>query len=198
MFAICNKTKVLISGIVLFTLLLNTSMASAADLGYGTQDILITVEQGQDAIYIVPMAFGDHLLVELRVTAGGVADFFLTNLTAYNVYRASIDGNIHLDSLYYLPEYSEVSTKFIQYNYGSLNENEMVVVIDNTGFTQPGAMPDGALSVEGTISVEHGIWTPVNIAVIVAVAISVIVIAVSLKLRQKRRSSTRKHTARRR
>jgi len=173
--------------IIAITVLLggNASAAMTA-LGYGTQEISITLQPGEDAAYVIPVKVGDHLKVDLRVTNGGPVDFYLTNLTAYNVYQASVAGNIHFYSFYYVVDYSDENSDFIRYTFDSFVDNELVVVIDNTGFTEEGAAPIGSVSITGTITVEQNIWTPTNIAITVIVVIAIIVFMVGLRFRKKK------------
>lgn len=173
--------------IIAIAVLLSGSVSAATvALDYGTQEVSITLQPGEDAAYVIPVKVGDRLKVDLQVIEGGQVDFYLTNLTAYNVYKASVAGNIHFYSFYYVVDYSNENSDFIRYTYDSFVDNELVVVIDNTGFTQDGAAPIGPVSITGTISVEENIWTPTNIAITVIVVIAIIAFMVGLKFRKRK------------
>jgi hypothetical protein len=172
--------------IAVAVLLSGIAGAATTALGYGTQNISITLQPGEDAAYVILVKVGDRLKVDLRVAEGGQVDFYLTNLTAYNVYKASSAGNIHFYSFYYVVDYSDENSDFIRYTYDSFVDNEMVVVIDNTGFTENGAVPIGPVSITGTITVEQTIWTLTNIAITVIVVIAIIAFMVGLKFRKRK------------
>lgn len=179
-----SKSPLLI--IAVAVLLSGATSGATVALGYGTHEVAITLQSGEDAAYVIPVGAGDNLNVDLRVTDGGQVDFYLTNLTAYNVYKASVAGNIHFYSFYYLADYSDENSDFIRYTYDSFVDNEMVVVIDNTGFTADGAAPIGPVSITGTITVEKNIWTLTNIAITAIVVIAIIAFMVGLRYRKKK------------
>jgi hypothetical protein len=178
--------KYLILIIAIAVLLSGTASAATTALGYGTHEVTITLQLGEDAAYVIPVRVGDSLKVDLRVTEGGPVDFYLTNLTAYNVYKASVSGYLNFPSLYYVADYSDENSDFIRYTYDSFVDNELVVVIDNTGFTQNGAAPIGPVSITGTITVEKNVWTPTNIAITIIVIIAIIAFMVGLRYRKKK------------
>jgi hypothetical protein len=179
-----SKSPLLIIAIVV--LLSGATSGAIIALDYGTHEISITLQPGEDAAYVIPVKMGDSLKVDLRVTDGGQVDFYLTNLTAYNVYKASVAGNIHFYSFYYVVDYSDENSDFTRYSYDSFVDNEMVVVIDNTDFIEGGAVPIGPASISGTITVEKNIWTLTNIIITVIVVIAIIAFMIGLKFRKKK------------
>jgi hypothetical protein len=179
-----SKSPLLI--IAIAVLLSGAASAATVALGYGTQEISVTLQPGEDAAYVIPVKVGDRLKVDLRVADGGQVDFYLTNLTAYNIYKSSVAGNIHFYSFYYVVDYSDENSDFIRYTYDSFVDNELVVVIDNTGFTEGGAAPLGPVSITGTISAEQNIWTLTNIIITAIVIIAIIAFMVGLRYRKKK------------
>lgn len=148
--------------------------AAYSELDYGTHEISCTLQVNEDAAYAIHTEPGDRLIVDLTVTSGGAVDFYLSNTTAYLAYRASLDGNGYVNELYYVREYSSRSSGSVSYEYTAFIKNNLVVLIDNTGWTEGGAVPTGTVVVEGTITVQKNVWTWQNIA-ITALVIAVIV-----------------------
>ena len=180
------KLKIISLMITIATLISGTACAAITTLDYGTHEISVTLQLGEDTAYVIPVNVGDRLKVDLQVIAGGPVDFYLTNLTAYNVYKASVAGNIHFYSLYYVVDYSDEDSDFIRYTSNSFVDNELVVLIDNTGYTEDGAVPIGSVTITGSITVERNIWTPTNIVITVIVVIAIISFMVGLKFRKKK------------
>jgi len=178
--------KIIFPIITLTVLLGGSACAAMSTLDYGTHEISITIQPGQEATFLIPLEVGDHLRVDLIVTDGGPVDFYLTNLTAYNVYRASVAGTLNFPSLYYVADYSRENGDFIHYSYDSYVANELVVLIDNTGNTQNGAAPLGPVSITGTIVVEQNVWTPVNITITLIVVVLIIAFMVGFWFRKKK------------
>lgn len=170
----------LIAIIILFSA---NAVAGTQELGHGTHEIDISVGPNEDAAYLIPMKAGERLTVDLQAE-GAPVDFYLTNRTAYDVYKASAWGQLDFHSFYYLDEYSRTGTGQISYTYDSLTENELVVLVDNTGHI--GSDPAGTSTVTGTIIVQGNAWTPENIILTGALAILLISFMVMLRLPKKR------------
>jgi len=174
---------------MLVTLSLSAGLAGAEyfNLDYGTHVITVNLEMHEDVAYIVHTQTGDELKVDLTVTDGGSVDFYLTNLTAYMAYRASLGGGGIVDELIYVRENSRQSTGSISYDYTAFVTNTLVVVIDNTAWTVDGAQPTGPVSVEGTIVFEKNIWTWQNIVITALVIGVIIAFMVGVKLPRDRK-----------
>ena len=186
MFAYAKFPKLVMLALALAAMLSGNVVALMLDLDHGMHEISITILPGEDVAYVVPMEFGDHLNVNLQVTGGGPADFYLTDATAYSVYKASILGKIHFDSFYYVAEYSDENASSISYSYSSLKESELVVLIDNSGYIQTGVAPTEPVSVEGTISLVKGFWTPVNLTIATTAIVAAVASVVFLVHRRRR------------
>jgi len=189
--AILCAMKLLKITTVLMMLAIISITASAATytLGYGTEIVEITLQSNQDAAYVVPLGVGDKLSVSLEVVDGGPVDFFLTNKTAYEVYKASISGSINFDSLYYVEDYSRKETGAISYTYDSLVANELVVLIDNTGYTVGGAEPIGPVDIEGKITVQKNVWTLQNIIITIVAIVIIIVVMVGIRYPKRKKQA---------
>ena len=159
------KIKAMLIVLIAVWCSIGLAAAQTHELGYGTEEVSITLQPNEEAAYAIPLKVGDVLEVELEVVSGGPVDFYLTNLTAYNLYRASITSGGGIDSLYYLADYSRNECGGIGYTYDSLVENELVVLLDNTAYLEGGAAPIGPVSIEGSIRVHQNVWTWQNIAV---------------------------------
>ena len=146
-------------------LLPGTVRAAYSELAYGSHEISCTLQVNEDAAYAIHTEPGDRLIVDLTVTSGGAVDFYLSNTTAYLAYRASLSGNGYVNELYYVREYSRRSSGTVSYEYTAFMKNTLVVLIDNTGWTEGGADPTGVVVVEGTITVQKNVWTWQNIAI---------------------------------
>jgi hypothetical protein len=133
-----------------------------------------TIPLNDDVAFVIHMEAGDSLEVSLREVNGKHVDFYLTNLTAYMAYRASLSGAIEFDYLYFLGEGTRKDTVEASYQYTLFVDNTLVVMIDNSPWTDGGASPSGAASIEGSIVVHKNVWTAQNIIITVLV-ISVII-----------------------
>ena len=162
-------------------LLLAPNAAALTTLDYGTHQVSIALQSGEEAAYLINMGPGDRLVVNLNVLGGSHADFYLTNLTAYNAYKSGIVG-----SLYFLGGQSREDSPRAQYSYDSLTANEYVLLIDNTANTEGGAIPAGPVTIEGTITVEKNIWTVRNIALTIALIIGIALFMAYLRWRRKK------------
>ncbi len=168
------KFKILSLLLAAMILLPGTVSAAYSELDYGTHEISCTLQVNEDAAFAIHTEPGDRLIVNLTVASGGPVDFYLSNTTAYLAYRASVSGIGYVDELYYVREYSRKSSGSISYEYTAFIKNNLVVLIDNTGWTEGGAVPTDVVVVEGPISVHKNVWTWQNIA-ITALVIAVIV-----------------------
>ncbi len=164
-------------------ILLAPSAAALTTLDYGENRITVTIESGEEAAYLMNVGAGDQLVVNLRVTEGGHVDFYLTNLTAYNLYKSG-----YLDSLYFLGGQSRQDSSLLQYSYDSAIGNDYVLLIDNTANTLGGANPEGPVTIEGSITIEKNIWTVQNIAITITVVAGIILFMVFLRWPKKRGS----------
>ena len=167
-------------------LLPGTVSAAYSELDYGTHEISCTLQVNQDAAFAIHTEPGDRLIVNLTVTSGGPVDFYLSNTTAYLAYRASIGGNLYVNELYYVREYSIKSTGSLSYEYTAFIKNNLVVLIDNTGWTEGGAVPTGTVVVEGTITVQKNVWTWQNIAITALVIAVIVAFMVGVRLPNKK------------
>jgi len=170
--------------LILLAIISTTASAVTYNLGYGTETIEITILTNQDAAYVVPLSAGDKLTVELEVVEGGSVDFYLSNKTAYELYLAGAAGTINFDSLYYVEEYSRTSVGNIHYTYDSLVNNNLVVIVDNTGYV--GGAPEGPVTVHGTIIVQKNVWTLQNILVTIFLIILIIAFMLSFRYPRKK------------
>ncbi|MDO9537058.1 MAG: hypothetical protein Q7J68_01925 [Thermoplasmata archaeon] len=175
-----NVKSILLALALASLLCLNTS-AATVQLPYGTHQISITLQPNEDLAYLIPLELGDRLIVNLAVAEGGPVDFYLTNLTAYNLYKASVSGDLNFPSLYYLTGQTSENAIEVQYSYDSLVKNELVVLIDNSVYTENGAAPIGPVTVTGEITVERNVWTFQNIAITIAVVVIIILFMAYLK-----------------
>jgi hypothetical protein len=160
--------------------------AEYAELGYGEHAVTSELGVNEDDAYVVHLRVGDRLSVDLEVTSGGLVDFFLTNVTAYMLYKASLSGEVHFNYLYYAADYSAKSVGSIGYDFTAFVEDTLVVVIDNTGWTEGGASPVGDVVVEGSIAVQKNVWTWQNIAITALVVGVIIAFMVGVKLPRRR------------
>ena len=173
------KSRVLTG--ILFCLILTPSgvLALTSSLDYGDHQIDATIQINQDAAYVIPLKVGDKLVVDLEVFDGGPVDFYLTNKTAYEVYQASVSGNLNFDSFYFIDDYSRTSTGRMIYTYNSLTANELVVLVDNTG--NLGEAPIGPVTISGSIEVQRNVWTWQNILMTAILIIMIIVFMLSFR-----------------
>ncbi len=169
--------------ILIIAMLALPVMGGSQELGYGTHDILIDLETNQDMVYYIQLSRGDKLTVDLTAE-GYPVDFYLTNRTAYEVYKASTTGNQNFDSFYFIQDYSRIEAGQISYTYDSLMDNEQAVLIDNTA--NIGSAPSGIVHVQGTIIVSRNVWTPINILVTVILAILIIAFMASFRHPRKK------------
>ncbi len=161
--------------------------ADYVELDYGTHEISTTLQIGEDEAYVVHLKVGDRLEVNLEVVSGGPVDFYLTNLTAYMVYKASVGGSIHFSYLYYAADYSSKNVGSISYAYTALVADTLVVVIDNAAWTEGGAEPIGEVLMEGSIAVQKNVWTWQNIAIVALVIAVIVAFMVGVKLPKRKR-----------
>ena len=175
---------------ILLTLLMAVLLASSAtaitELDYGTHEISVTLQPGEDVAFIIPMKAGDHLVVSLDVANGSHVDFYLTNLTAYNAYQASISGSVFFPSLYYIVDCSLENADRIHYSYDSFAANEYVLLIDNTAHTESGATPTGPVTITGKVLIERNIWTLQNIIILVAIVVAIVLFMAFLRWPRKK------------
>lgn len=155
--------------------------AAPFNLGYGDHDIEISIPINQHAAYAIQVRPGDKLMVNLEVAEGGPVDFFFTNSTAYEMYLECISGSSNENSLFFIDEYSKKEAGVISYTYNSLVANDIVVLIDNTGFNLDGVDPLGTVEIAGTIALERNVWTPQNIALTIIAIATIITIMVGIK-----------------
>ena len=127
-----------------------------------------------DLAYVVHMKPGDVLTVDLWELSDDPVDFYLTNLTAYLAYKASLTGQQEIDYLYFLGEGTRKDSAEINYQYTAMVESTFVVLIDNSQWTEGGADPTGQVGIRGEIIFEKNVWTWQNIA-ITALVIGVII-----------------------
>ena len=170
------KIRILIGFIVLI-LTSSSVMALTSNLGYGDHPIDAIIQANQDAAYVIPLKVGDKLIVDLEVFDGGPVDFYLTNKTAYDIYQASVSGNLNYDSFYFIEDYSRTSTGRISYTYDSLVATEVVVLVDNSG--NLGGDPIGPVTISGSIEVQKNVWTWQNILVTAVLIILIIAFMLS-------------------
>ncbi len=168
-------------------LLPGTVSAAYSELAYGSHEVSCTLQVNEDAAYAIHTEPGDRLIVDLTVTSGGPVDFYLSNTTAYLAYLASLGGNGYVNELYYVREYSSRSSGSISYDYTAFIENNLVVLIDNTGWTEGGADPTGVVVVEGTITVQKNVWTWQNIAITALVIAVIVAFMVGVRLPNKKK-----------
>ncbi len=168
-------------------LLPGTVNAAYSELAYGSHEISITLQVNEDTAYAIHTEPGDRLIVDLTVTSGGAVDFYLSNTTAYLAYRTSLDGNGYVNELYYVREYSSRSSGSVSYEYTAFMKNNLVVLIDNTGYTEGGADPTGTVVVEGIITVQKNVWTWQNIAITALVIAVIVAFMVGVRLPNKKK-----------
>jgi len=169
--------------IIILLSLAASAIASPVDLGYGTHDISETIRMDDDLAFVVYLGAGDKLVVNLRETTGTLTDFYLTNLTAYMAYKASVPGQGGVDYLYFLREGSKNSTIEISYTYTAYIDHSVVIVVDNTDLV--GAYTSSAVHIEGTIAVNKNVWTWQNIAITALVIGVIVAFMVGVKLPRK-------------
>lgn len=181
------KFKIL--SLLLAAMILFPSMVSAAysELDYGTHEISSTLQVNEDAAFFIHTEPGDKLIVNLTVASGGPVDFYLSNTTAYLAYRASLSGSGYVNELYYVREFSSRSSGSVSYEYTAFIRNNLVVLIDNTGWTEGGAVPTGVVVVEGTITVQKNAWTWQNIAITALVIAVIVAFMVGVRLPNKKK-----------
>jgi hypothetical protein len=158
------------------------TMATPISLGYGTHQVSESIAMNDDLAYVIHMRGGDRLEVSLRETTGKRVDFYLTNLTAYMAYKASLSGSVEFDYLYFLWEGTRKDTVEANYRYMLFVENTLVVMIDNSPWTEGGASPSGSANIEGTITVHKNVWTAQNIIITVLVICVIIAFMVGVWL----------------
>jgi hypothetical protein len=137
------------------------------------------------AVYL-ELGYGIHHINSTLQASGGPVDFYLTNVTAYMVYKASAGGDINFGYLYYLADYSAKNAGSINYELTAFVENTLVIVIDNSAWTEGGADPIGEVVVRGTIEAQSNVWTWQNIAITALVIGVIIAFMVGVKLPKKK------------
>ena len=173
------KIRMIFSLLILTVLASSSVLALSSELGYGTHEIEINIQENQDAAYIIDLKAGDKLIVDLEVFDGGPVDYYLTNKTAYDAYLASAAGYINSDSFYFVGEYSRTSTGRISYTYNSVTAGEIVVLVDNTG--NIGETPIGPVTIFGSIEIQKNVWTLQNILITAVLVIMIIVFMLSFR-----------------
>jgi len=176
------KYRAIMIMIILISIAAST-LAGPVDLGYGDHDISETIRMDDDLAFVVYLGVGDKLVVNLRETTGTLTDFYLTNLTAYMAYKASVPGHGGIDYLYFLREGSKNSTIEISYTYTAYIDQSVVIVVDNTDMV--GAYSSSAVHIEGTIAVNKNVWTWQNIAITALVIGVIVAFMVGVKLPRK-------------
>jgi hypothetical protein len=179
------KSRAILAVAFFFALASASTLAVPIELGYGTHQVSETVQINDDLAYVVHMSAGDRLEVSLQETTGKRVDFYLTNLTAYLAYRASLSGQQELEYLYYLSEGTSKDTTTVEYQYTTFIDNTLVVMIDNGPWTEGGAAPTGPVSVDGTIIVHKNVWTAQNIIITILVVAVIIAFMVGVWLPRK-------------
>ena len=179
------RSSAIIAVIVLFSVLSASTIANPVELGYGTHQVSETIPMNDDAAFVIHMEAGDSLEVDLREVNGKHVDFYLTNLTAYVAYRASLSGVIEFDYLYYLAQGTRKDAVEAGYHYTLFFDNTLVVMIDNSPWTDGGASPSGSVSIEGSIIVHKNVWTAQNIIITVLVISVIIAFMVGVWLPRK-------------
>ena len=97
-------SRTVVTGLIIMMIGAVNTMATPISLGYGTHQVSESIQMNDDLAYVIHMRGGDRLEVVLRETTGKRVDFYLTNLTAYMAYKASLSGFIEFDYLYFLAE----------------------------------------------------------------------------------------------
>jgi hypothetical protein len=165
---------------------MTSALANPLELGYGSHGVSDTIQMNDDLAYVVHMRAGDRLEASLRETTGKRVDFYLTNLTAYMAFKASLSGNQEVEYLYFLWEGTSKDTTLVEYEYTSFIENTLVVVVDNSPWTEDGAIPSGSVSVEGSITLHKNVWTLQNIIITVLVIAVIIAFMVGFWLPRRK------------
>jgi hypothetical protein len=155
------------------------------ELDYGTHEISRTIQWRDDAAFVIHLEPGDQLVVDLQEENGILVDFYLTNLTAYIAYQATINDQFKIPYLYNLGGYSKNNATTIGYERTSFIKNTLVVLVDNTNFV--GADSVGPVSIEGSISVHRNVWTLENILITSLVIGIIVAFMVGVKLPKKER-----------
>jgi hypothetical protein len=129
-------------------------MAQAADatMAQGVNQIDITIQAGGWVGYVVDAGRGDVIDVELAEAHDTRIDFYLTNYSAYLVYKDAPPG-VPLDFYYISGGYSGKAVPAIAYQYVAFRSEKLVIVIDNANKTEEGAESSGSVTVRGTVDV---------------------------------------------
>ncbi len=179
--------KIRIMTMIMAIMIICTTCASSEtfELDYGTHVISRTIQWRDDAAFVIHLDPGDRLVVDLQEENGIPVDFYLTNLTAYMVYQASINSQYNFPYLYNLGQYSKNGTTTISYERISFIKNTLVVLVDNTNYV--GVDTVGPVSIEGTISVHRNIWTLESILITSLVIGIIVAFMIGVKLPKKER-----------
>ena len=169
--------------LLLSGLAIGQTLPDYTTLGYGGHDIDVTLAPNENAIYTTHVKFGDSLKVELEVVEGGAVAFFLLNTyTAYQTYALNQSEVVYLDY-----PYSQFSSSLIGYEYTSSIDDTLYIVIDNTAYTESGAMPTGTVAVLGNITVTKSPWTLQAVILTIIIIIAIIVVFAKFTIKPKKK-----------
>lgn len=158
------------------------TLPELTELDYGEHSVDIKLEPNEMAVYAAEMRFGDRLEVELQVTGGGNADFFL--LDTYTAYQTYMSEQTDIYFLEY--PYSQSNSQYIKYDYSVLHNDTLVIIVDNTAYTEGGASPTGTVYISGQISVIKSPWTLNNIIILAIVIVVIIVVFTKFRFKPKK------------
>ncbi|MFH0816154.1 MAG: hypothetical protein V1934_05005 [Methanobacteriota archaeon] len=183
--------KAIIIVLVALAMLGQAAHGSEAALEEGATHISETIAAGDFRAYVVEMGRDDALKVRLSESSGARLDFFLTNYSAYLVYKSAIPG-VAWDFFHLGGEYSAKSVSGVDYTYNSLRADTMVLIVDNTNRTDEGADGVGAVEVSGTITLSANFWGFGEMAAIGVVALAMAaVIGMALMRKGGRKPASR-------
>ena len=174
-----------ITMVAMLIFLSTSTLANPIELGYGSHQVSESVRMNDDLAYVIHMRAGDSIEVNLRETTSRHVDFYLTNLTAYMAYKASLSGQIEFDYLYFLSEGTRKDSVEANYQYTLFVDNTLVVMVDNSPWTEGGADPSGSVNIEGSIVVHKNVWTAQNIMITVLVICVIVAFMVGVWLPRK-------------
>ena len=136
-------------------------------------DLLISA--GDYKAYIVHLAPGDKMDLNVRVGLGEEIDVYTMDLANYNSYKA---GAMHFTSL---SQYSKENLKYFAYtdSLSPAAEGDYVVVVDNANISATGA--PGVSDVSCTVKIDLQFraafpWAMVIVAIVVIVAVAVVIL----------------------
>jgi hypothetical protein len=181
--------------IVIAMLILFAQSAACAEISLeeGTHQISETIAAGDFRAYVVEMGRDDALKVRLSEPNGARFDAFLTNYSAYLIYKNAIPG-MAFDFYYLGGEFSAKAVSNVDYTYYSIRADKMVLIVDNTNRTDEGAPGSASIEVVGTITVSANFWGFGEMLVIGVVAVAMIaVVALAFRRRGRARPPDRRH-----